>query len=92
MAIQIVKETKIGITCPTAYVRIGRITVEKKTKLKYGYQIFASAEAANDPKVRAIGNGSGETDFDIENPVVNIYELAYNHLKTLDGFTEAIDV
>lgn len=93
MALQIQKETNIGLTLPNAYVKIIGIEFHRKVKVNVRYAVFASKEAADSKRTRPVTSGHAQFEFDPElETITTPYVLAYNHLKTLDGFTEAIDV
>ena len=107
MALTIEYETAYGITCEYAhcvivdtrcnreieYSVVDGEDVETKTyPIKFNGKIYASESAYSDGASPIGGfNGSFEMDESAAKTQHNIVKQCYNHLKTVDGFTDGVD-
>ena len=99
MALKVEYETEFGITCDYAYCVIDEAYMLKATEsgensffVKYKGKVYASDDAYEE-KVSAISHFSYTLELDTANTKTqyNLLKQCYLHLKTQDGFTDAVD-
>ena len=104
MALKVEYETEFGITCDYAYCVIVDVYTLKKTEIddnnvktntffvKYKGRVYASDDAY-EQNASAIGHFSHALELDTANTKTqyNLLKQCYLHLKTQDGFTDAVD-
>ena len=104
MALKVEYETEFGITCDYAYCVIDGAHMLKSTELgeddgkvntffvKYKGRVYASDDAY-EQNASAIGHFSYALELDKANAKTqyNLLKQCYLHLKTQDGFTDAVD-
>tara|TARA_R100001510_G_C7618642_1_gene180089 strand:+ start:62 stop:364 length:303 start_codon:yes stop_codon:yes gene_type:complete len=99
MALKVEYETEFGITCDYAYCIIDEAYMLKKIEsgensffVKYKGKVYASDDAY-EQDATAISQFSYALELDTSNTKsqYNILKQCYLHLKTQDGFADAID-
>lgn len=85
MALQQTQNTIYGFTIDDAYQRIELVTILGKSSLRFAVRSYQndSAEKFFDEEYFAC-----QYDINGDNPI----KQAYNHIKTLDKFKNALDV
>lgn len=97
MALELSYETDYGITLESAYAKITNVTFDNGQNdegvvVNYQVKIYVSESTKEEDKPPLTG-------FDFSTPLnvsnaktqYNILKQGYLHLKTMDGFTDAID-
>lgn len=105
MAIQKSLELESGIILPEAYIRIDTFNyisrVNENSRVELSILVYKDllSRQMNKPEVITLTQVCTGDDFNtyfdltvLEQPGVNILSQAYNWLKTLDFFKDAIDV
>ena len=104
MALKVEYETEFGITCDYAYCVIVDARLDKKIddtedgnevksfNITYRGKVYASDDAYEE-KASPISGFNGEFELDTANAKTqyNLLKQCYLHLKTQDGFTDAVD-
>jgi len=104
MALKVEYETEFGITCDYAYCVVDEAYMLKKTELiangnrvnsflvKYKGKVYASDDAYAQ-NASAIGQFSYALELDKADAKTqyNLLRQCYLHLKTQEGFTDAVD-
>ena len=104
MALKVEYETEFGITCDYAYCVIDEAYMLKKTELgedgdkvntffvKYKGKVYTSDDAYEQSAL-AISHFSHALELDTANAKTqyNLLKQCYLHLKTQEGFTDAVD-
>ncbi|TCN02944.1 hypothetical protein [Vibrio crassostreae] len=85
MALEQEHNTPYGFAVDNAYFRVDLVTIISKASLRFALRTYQNKEAEKffDEEYFAI-----PYNIDGENP----YKQAYDHLKTLDRFSAAVDV
>jgi len=87
MALLISTTTPFGFQADGCYCRIESVLIEKKTSGTFSASIYLNSEAANTAVPLSIKSFEFPVDLDGPNPI----KQAYEHLKTLPEFKDAID-
>lgn len=84
MALKLSTTTPFGFDAVDAYHRVGAVQVVNKTQLFFNVQSFKDVETA-----RPFNEQQYSCDYEIagNNPIAQAYE----HLKTLPEFSDAVD-
>ena len=104
MALKVEYETEFGITCDYAYCVIVDARLDKRIddtedgnevksfNITYRGKVYASDDAY-EQKASPISGFNGEFELDTANAKTqyNLLKQCYLHLKTQDGFTDAVD-
>ena len=107
MALKVEYETEFGITCDYAYCVIVDARVDKRVDItgegddevkvnsftvKYRGKVYASDDAY-EQDASAISGFNGDFELDTANAKTqyNLLKQCYLHLKTQEGFTDAVD-
>ena len=97
MALELSYETDYGINLESAYAKITDVSVDNAdndegVEVNFHVRIYTSESAKEDGKP-AISGYSFSMPFNVNNGKTqyNLLKQGYLHLKTLDGFTDAID-
>ena len=99
MALKVEYETEFGITCDYAYCVIDEAYMLKQTEsgensffVKYKGKVYASDDAY-EQDASAISQFSYALELDTANAKTqyNLLKQCYLHLKTQEGFTDAVD-
>ena len=97
MALELSYETVYGINLESAYAKITDVTFDngendEGVEVRFNVRIYTSESAKEDDKP-AISGYSFSMPLSISNAKTqyNLLKQGYLHLKTLDGFTDAID-
>ena len=104
MALKVEYETEFGITCDYAYCVIVDARLDKKIddtedgnevksfNITYRGKVYASDDAY-EQKASPISGFNGKFELDTANAKTqyNLLKQCYLHLKTQDGFADAID-
>ena len=107
MALKVEYETEFGITCDYAYCVIVDARVDKRVDItgegddevkvnsftvKYRGKVYAS-DNAYEQDASAISGFNGDFELDTANAKTqyNLLKQCYLHLKTQEGFTDAVD-
>ena len=88
---------ELGVTLPNVYAKITRADLDNMendegVNVRYSVDIYKNERAKEDGK-RPFGGKSFTTTLNIGNAKTqyNLLKQCYLHLKTMDGFTDAID-
>jgi hypothetical protein len=84
MALILNRELQNGLTVDSAYCTVGQISVVKKDKSVFTF----ITRAAKDKALLEESTHSFDYDIEGENPI----KQAYEYLKTLPEFADAVDV
>ena len=97
MALELNYETDYGITLESAYVKITDVQVDNEHNdegvvVRCHVRVYVSESAKEEDKPAIAGYGfSMPLDVSNAKTQYNILKQCYLHLKTMDGFTDAID-
>lgn len=74
-----------GLTIENAYLRVWGVQIsDNKTSISFGLGVYA------EPQGERITSTSHEAPYDLAGP--NPVQQAYEHLKTLPAYADAVDV
>lgn len=90
MALQIVKQTQYGIDLPEAYAKVMYVSYSYPGPVTAIIEVYADEQARQDGKTPV---DHIQVQFPLDFAVTdNIVKQVYDHAKTLDQFTGALDV
>ena len=91
------EEERLGVTLPNVYAKIARANFDNMenddgVNVQYTVKLYKSESAKEDGE-HPFGGMSFSTVLNIGNAKTqyNLLKQCYLHLKTMDGFTDAID-
>ena len=97
MALELSYETDYGITLDSAYAKITDVSFDNRqndegVEVRFHVGVYVSESAKEEDKPALAGYGfSMPLDVSNAKTQYNVLKQGYLHLKTMDGFTDAID-